>query len=198
MTEALLQTLNERRRRPRSCPQGRFDGRGIVICAGGPRYFTCAWVLISVLRHVHRVALPIQVWHLGRSEMSDEMRLLLEEMDVEVVDAESVIARHPARVAGGWPLKPYAIAHSRFREVLYLDADTVPLVNPLQAFDWAGYREGGLLLWPDIIELKASNPIWHKLGLEGRARISIDASVLAVDKERAWDIVKFAVLLNEH
>src|SRR5262245_56338271 len=69
MTEALLQTLNERRGRPRSCPQGRFDGRGIVICAGGPRYFTCAWVLISVLRHVHRVALPIQVWHLGRSEM---------------------------------------------------------------------------------------------------------------------------------
>lgn len=25
-------------------PAGRFEGRGIVICAGGARLFTCAWV----------------------------------------------------------------------------------------------------------------------------------------------------------
>src|SRR5262249_4101219 len=192
LQQALAQKL------PSPDPPWGFEGRGIVICAGGPRYFTCAWVLVSVLRQVYRTDVPIQVWHLGRSEMSDEMRLLLEELDIEVIDAEAVIARFPARVAGGWPLKPYAIAYSRFREVLYLDADTVPLVDPLQAFDWARYHEGGFLLWPDIIELKASNPIWHKIGLEGRARISIDSGVLAVDKERAWDIVKFAVMLNEH
>lgn len=181
-----------------SYPGARFEQRGIVICAGGPRYFTCAWVLLSLLRQVYRIDLPIQVWHLGRAEMSEEMRLLLEEHDVEVVDADGVIARFPARVAGGWPLKPYAIANSRFREVLYLDADTVPLVDPLRVFEWMEYREHGLLMWPDVIDLKASNPIWHRIGLEPRHCIGVDACALAVDKHRAWEVLDFAVLLNEH
>jgi hypothetical protein len=29
-----------------------FDGRGIVICAGGIRYFACAAVAAKMLRHV--------------------------------------------------------------------------------------------------------------------------------------------------
>jgi hypothetical protein len=183
---------------PTPCPQDRFEGRGIVICAGGTRYFTCAWVLISVLRHVHRTALPIQVWHLGRGEMSEEMRNLLLEEGVEIVDAEAVVAHHPARLTGGWPLKPYAIAQSRFREVLYLDADTVPLVDPQAAFGWAQYCEHGLLLWPDAVNIKDTNPIWARLGLEPVEQASIDSGVLLVDKARAWDILRLAVVLNEH
>src|SRR4029079_8233298 len=113
MSDSLRQALAARLQAPPPYPADRFDGRGIVICAGGPRYFVCAWVLISMLRQVHRSDLPIQVWHLGQREMSEEMRVLLENMQVEVVDAETVIGRHPARVAGGWPLKPYAIMNSR-------------------------------------------------------------------------------------
>jgi hypothetical protein len=192
----LRQAIAERERA--QYPAGRFEGRGIVTCAGGPRYFTCVWVLVFLLRQIYRINLPIQVWYLGRLEMSEAMRLLLEEQGVEVVDAETVIARFPARVAGGWPLKPYAIAHSRFREVLYLDADVVPLVDPLTVFDWTGYGERGLLLWPDAIELKASNPIWHAVGLKPRDCISIDAGLLAVDKQRSWCSLDLAVLLNEH
>ena len=167
---------------PARCPTDRFDGRGIVICAGGTRYFTCAWVLIFILRRVHRNLLPIQVWHLGRREMSEEMRILLSEEGIEVVDAEMVAAQKPARLAGGWPLKPYAIAHSRFREVLYLDADTVPLVDPQIAFGWDEYRDNGLLLWPDRVDIKASNPIWARLGLEPTEQASIDSGVLLADK----------------
>ena len=150
----LRAAIDERLRNPPPFPQDRFAGRGIVICAGGQRYFTCAWVLISILRRVHQTKLPIQVWHLGRSEMSEAMQLLLEEQGVEVVNAETVLHRHPATIAGAWPLKPYAIAHSRFREVIFLDADTVPLVDPAVMFDWEPYRQPGLLLWPDVIDLR--------------------------------------------
>ncbi|MBX9775208.1 MAG: alpha-1,3-mannosyltransferase family protein [Xanthobacteraceae bacterium] len=198
MTSAFHQALEARLRRPAIYPADRFAGRGIVVCAGGPRYFTCAWVLIWMLRRVHRVALPIQVWHLGRCEMSEEMQMLLEENDVEVVNAETIIAQHPARIAGGWPLKPYAIQHSRFREVLYLDADTVPLVDPLRAFDWPLYGDSGALMWPDIVNLKASNPIWARLGLVPRDHTSVEACALLFDKQRAWRLLDLAVLLNEH
>lgn len=198
MAGSLRQALDERLRAPKPYPGDRFEGRGIVVCAGGPRYFICAWVLISLLRRVYRVELPIQVWHLGQGEMSEEMRRLLEEMQVEVVDAEAVIARFPARVCGGWPLKPYAILQSRFREVLYLDADTVPLTDPSLLFDWDLYRKDGMLMWPDIVDLKAVNPIWRDLGLEPRDCTSVEAGILLVDKARAWNVLDLAVLLNEH
>jgi hypothetical protein len=198
MQSSLDKAIEHRLSSPAQYPNSRFEGRGIVICAGGTRYFTCAWVLISILRRVHRCALPIQVWHLGRREMSEEMRILLSEEGIEVVDAEAVAAQHPARLAGGWPLKPYAIAQSRFREVLYLDADTVPLVDPQAAFSWDGYRDNGLLLWPDIVDIKATNPIWARLNLEPTERASIDSGVLLADKARVWDILDLAVVMNEH
>jgi hypothetical protein len=198
MQDVLRQRLNERLASPPTFPSGRFSGRGIVTCAGGPRYFTCVWVLIWVLRHLHRTSLPIQVWHLGVAEMGAGMRAILEEEGVEVVNAETVISRHPARVSGGWPLKPYAIMHSRFQEVLYLDADTIPLSDPAAVFGWQIYQAAGLLLWPDILDLKAESPVWEKLGLAPRDCISVESGVLAVDKARAWSVLDIAVLLNEH
>lgn len=198
MQHLLQETIERRRAAPRAYESSRFEGRGIVICAGGVRYFTCAWVLIWVLRRVHRVSLPIQVWHLGQGELSEEMRLLLVGEGVEVVDAEALVARHPARLSGGWPLKPYAIAHSRFREVLFLDADTVPLTDPQQAFAWSAYRDNGLLLWPDRVDIKATNPVWTRLGLTPCERPSVDSCIMLVDKARAWDVLDVALALNEH
>jgi hypothetical protein len=198
MQASLYQAIEDRRAAPAQYPTGRFEGRGIVICAGGERYFTCAWVLIYVLRHVYRCEFPIQIWHLGRREMSEEMSALLVEQGVEVVDAETVVARHPARLAGGWPLKPYAIAQCRFREVLYLDADTVPLVDPQAAFAWREYCDTGLLLWPDLIDIRAENPIWARLGLKPAERMSVDSCILLADKSRVWEILDLAVLMNEY
>jgi hypothetical protein len=198
VVDELRVAIEDRLRHPPRFPDERFAGRGIVVCAGGPRYFTCAWVLISVLRSVYQTKLPIQVWHLGRCEMSEAMQILLEEQDVEVVNAATALHRYPAKVAGPWPLKPYAIAHSRFREVLSLDADTVPLSDPGSILDWDLYRESGLLFWPDIIDLLETNPIWSNLGLEPRGSLSVESSVLAIDKTRTWNVLDIAILLNEH
>ena len=65
----LRAAIDERGQNPPPFPVGRFSSRGIVICAGGQRYFTCAWILISVLQRALGTKLPIQVWHLGRSEI---------------------------------------------------------------------------------------------------------------------------------
>jgi hypothetical protein len=51
-------------------PSG-YDGRGIVTCAGGTGYNTCAWVLINRLRDLG-CRLPIQVWYLGERERDEE------------------------------------------------------------------------------------------------------------------------------
>jgi hypothetical protein len=193
----LRTAIDERLGNPPSFPEGRFAGRGIVICAGGQRYFTCAWILIAVLQRALKTTLPIQVWHLGRNELSEAMQLMLEERGVEVVNAEMALHRYPATIEGGWPLKPYAITHCRFREVVFLDADTVPLADPSELFTWEPYRRTGLLLWPDVIDLRKQNPIWNSLGIEPRKCMSVDSGVIAIDKARGWRLLDLAILFNE-
>ncbi len=91
---------------PDPYPAERFSGRGIVICAGGARLLTGAWVTINVLRRTLGCTLPIQVWHLGTAELGPFERTLFDDLGVEVVDAEEVRRVHPVRMLGGWELKP--------------------------------------------------------------------------------------------
>jgi hypothetical protein len=45
------------------------------------------------------------------------------------------LGRFPHPSLGGWQLKPYSIVHCPFREVLFLDADNVPLRDPTFLFE---------------------------------------------------------------
>jgi hypothetical protein len=151
-------------RRPAPLGDRRFDGRGVVICAGGFRYFTCAWVCVNLLRH-HGCRLPIQLWHLGADEMTNGMRALVAPLDVECVDALELQKRHPARVLRGWELKPYSIINCPFREVLLLDADNVPLTDPEYLFDGAEYHRAGAVFWPDFGRLRPDRTVWPLAGI---------------------------------
>ena len=175
-----------------------FEGRGIVVCAGGARMFLNAYVLLRILRETLRSALPIQLWHLGPQELSTVMRALIDDLDVEPVDAFAVRAKHPAAVADGWQLKPYAVLHSRFEEVLLLDADQVPVRDPAELFDWPQYKEAGALFWPDIIDLVPDNPVWQLCGLEPRHCPSLESGQVLIEKQRYWRALNLVVFLNEH
>jgi len=179
-------------------PEHRFEGRGIVICAGGARLFTCAWVAIGLLRRHLACTLPIEVWHLGPEEMGPPMRGLLEELGVQTVDALEVAKRHQVERLGGWELKPYAVTHSRFREVLLLDADNVPLRDPGFLFDRPEFRDTGTLFWPDIVQLSPGNEIWAISGLTYRDTPSVESGQMVLDKSRCWRALSLAHWMNQH
>lgn len=180
-----------------SCPPGRFAGRGIVICAGGESLFVNAWVLVHVLRRVLHSQLPIEIWHLGRAEMSPRMANLLESLGARVIDARAILNEFPARIHDGWQLKVYALMHSAFRDVLLLDADQVPVVDPSVIFAWPEYADTGAVFWPDIIELSATNPIWDACGLPALRRRSFETGQIAIDKSRHWQALQVTLHLNE-
>jgi hypothetical protein len=181
-----------------SYPAERYAGRGIVICAGGARLFTCAYVAIGILRRIMGCRLPIQLWHLGPQELGPPMRALLKQFDVEMVDALDTTDRPPMRIVGGWELKPYAIIHSRFREVFLLDADNVALIDPAELFDLPQYAATGAVFWPDIVQLRADNPIWDICGIAYRATSSFESGQLLVDKQRCWHALQLTMHMNEH
>jgi len=179
-------------------PEDRFAGRGIVICAGGARLFTCAWVAIALLRRHLACTLPIEVWHLGPEEMGPPMRGLLEELDAQPVDAFEVAKRHQVERLGGWELKPYAVMHSRFREVLLLDADNVPVRDPSFLFDRPEFRDTGALFWPDIVRLSPDNEIWAISGLSYRDMWSVESGQMVLDKSRCWRALSLSHWINQH
>jgi hypothetical protein len=169
---------------------GTHSGRGVVI-AGGGKYFAAAYVAVRVLRHVG-CTLPVHLWHLG-GEVDDAMRELLRPHGVTCVDAEEVARVHPYRFLPdhwwrGWQLKPYAVAHSPFREVLFLDADCYPARDPSFLFDRPGYRAAGAVFWPDLVgSLGLFTPDrWALFGLEPADRIPFESGQMVINKEACW------------
>jgi ADP-heptose:LPS heptosyltransferase len=176
----------------------RFAGRGIVICGGGARYFTNAWVCVNMLRYLG-CELPIQLWHLGARELDGRMAALMAPLGVSCVDAHALRKRHPARRLAGWELKPYAILHSPFREVLLLDADNVPVRDPAELFETPEYERAGAVFWPDYdagpnAKLAA---IWRSCGLRQPREPEFESGQVLVNKSRCWPALSLTLWFNE-
>ncbi len=154
---ARLEDFENASRKTYLYPAHEFSGRGIVICGGGNKYFPCVWVCINMLRKVGCL-LPIELWHFS-TEMSDLQKTLVSTLNVKCIDATEVRRKKPVRNLGGWELKPYAIIHSSFREVLLLDADNVVVVDPEFLFNTAPYKRVGAIFWPDYCVSGANE--WH-------------------------------------
>ena len=196
--EALRRQLAERCSEHGPYPAHLFAGSGIVICAGGAAIFTNAYVLIHVLRRELGCRLPIEVWHFGASELSDRMRSLLRALDADPVDADSVIASTGVAIGDGWQLKSLALMWSRFEQVLLLDADQVPEIDPSSLMHWPEFAATGAVLWPDICSILPDNPIWNACDLEPRRIRAVESGQLLIDKARHWRALRIILFLNEH
>ncbi|RZK01752.1 MAG: hypothetical protein EOO43_23925, partial [Flavobacterium sp.] len=94
-------------------PKDRFIGKGIVMCAGGIEYVTCAYVCIKALRTLGCV-LPIEVWHRADEMCCDSIKMI-ESAGASCRSFSSEIESKFNSVA----LKPAAIVESSFEEVLF-------------------------------------------------------------------------------
>jgi hypothetical protein len=174
-----------------------FSGSGIIICAGGMKYITCAWVCIHMLRKLG-CRLPIQVWYLGKRELNCRIRDLLIRRNVEFVDALALRKKYPVRILNGWELKAYAILNCRFKEVLFLDADNVPVRNPEYLFNCPEYRKIGAVFWPDYSRLDRTRSIWKICGISYRDEPEFESGQILVNKAICWKALSLAHWYNQH
>ena len=174
-----------------------FAGRGIVIVGGGLRYFPCAWVCIRMLRECG-CKLPIELWHLGSEEMTVSMSDLVAQYDVACVDGQEKADQFGTGDLGGWELKPLAILRCRFQEVLLLDADNFPLMDPTFLFDTPKYKEHGAVFWSDYGRLKADDPIWEIAGVSYRDEPAFESGQILIDKARCWKPLQLTMWMNQN
>lgn len=111
------------------------DGRGVATSAGGLRLALNAYVGLKRLRRSSD--LPVEWFHVGEAEMPDPVRR-------RMARDLGGLAFRDLEGPRGCAVKPFALRASRFREVLWLDADNAPLRDPGALFG------GGPLFWPDL------------------------------------------------
>ena len=174
-----------------------WQGRGIVICAGGVRYFLCAWVCINMLRK-QGCHLPVELWHLNDAEVNDTMRTMVEALGVTCINAQEVRKLYPARILNGWEIKAFALLHSAFREVLLLDADNVPVVDPTFLFETKQFEETGAIFWPDFGRLEPFRSIWELTGVTYRDEPEFESGQIVLDKARCFLPLSLAMWFNEY
>jgi hypothetical protein len=89
--------------------------------------------------------------------------------------------------------------HSRFREVLLLDADNMPIADPTYLFDEPEYRRTGAVFWPDISCLAPHRKIWELTGVTYRREPAVESGQLLVNKSLSWPALALAAWMNcEH
>lgn len=181
---------------PDAAPPG--AGRGIVTC-GSVRFAPLLWLLVRSLRY-HGCALPIELWHLG-GEVNDALRRLLEPQGVsfrEVADPLCPPTPHP-RAAHA--LKPHAIAHSAFREVLFLDADNCAFRDPTFLFETTEFRRHRAIFWPDwgpMTQHLGGPELRRDFGLRDGPQVEFESGQIVLDKVDRWRALALTLHLNEH
>lgn len=138
----------------------------------------------------------MELWYQGKQECSPEMIALAEQWGVECIDAEVLMTPQERQVLNGWGLKPYAIAHCSFQEVLYLDADNVPVCSPEYLFDSPEYKAVGAVFWPDRGSTGAENAIWEICDVPYKREPEFESGQLLVDKERHWPALMLTIYMN--
>ncbi|HEY4111752.1 hypothetical protein [Puia sp.] len=189
LIEKLRREWQETAQQTEAYPGG-FNGRGIVICAGGIRYFTCAWVNIRMLRH-NGCSLPIEVWYNG-DELTEEVIDLLRQMQVICKNVKD----HTTSDLSDYALKPFAILRSSFKEVLYLDADNNSTGDPAYLFDSDEFKATGAVFWPDFWKTGRFNPIWKVIGSKEYDSWEQESGQVLVDKEKCWREMNLCLYFN--
>ena len=186
-------------------PEGRYRGRGIVLCAGGAVHLSNAYVCMKFLREF--TDLPIELFYVGEAEMPKTVRELLRKdfapITLTDITQPQFQLAHPflyVRHFRGFQIKPYALLHSSFEEIFYIDADNIPLQSPELLFAAEEYERTGALFWPDLERTKSTKAeLFQVFGVMSESLMrdfEFESGQIVLDKRRCWKALLTVALAN--
>ncbi|MCJ1476276.1 hypothetical protein MMC13_004942 [Lambiella insularis] len=142
-------------------PENAFEGRGVVMLAGG-KYSEFAATALGMLREVGS-RLPVEVWMKDHSEEKEGWCAELEQEGMVCRRLSDYMDMSALPMPYQW--KIFTMLFSSFEEMIFLDADDMPIRNPDVIFDSPVYRENGAILWPDYWKHSGSSWLPYVLGM---------------------------------
>lgn len=169
---------------------GAKTGQG-VLWVGEGKYWPGIVIGVRLLRQFSDI--PVEIW--SRGPVGHE----LDDVEgVRLVDMLTMQADHPARILRGWEAKAYAIAHSRFEQILFLDADAYCTADPLPLFDHL--RQAPFVYWEDLHCCKANvRPEGFGITQRDIDRVPpVQGGQLLIDVPRFWREILLTHWLCQH
>ena len=181
-----------------SYPNDQFGGRGVVMLAGA-RYAEFAATSLGMLRDMGS-RLPVEIW---AKDEKEELSGWCAELETEGIACRRLVdhmdmsaLKHPYQ----W--KVFTLLFSSFREILFLDADDMPVRNPDDVFESEAYQSTGAVLWPDYWKHSGSPWAPYIVGLSDKASDmlmddrSVESGQIIWDKARHWKSLLLAAFYN--
>ena len=186
-------------------PEGRYRGRGVVLCAGGPIHLANAYVCLKFLRTF--TDLPVELFYAGPVEMPEGVDDLLQKDFAPIVLADITGRKfreeHPfldIRNFRGCQIKPYALLYSSFEEIFYIDVDNIPLQSPVTLFESEEYKQTGALFWPDLpITRSTTEELFQVFGVTAevlKRELEFESGQIVLNKRRCWRALLTVCLAN--
>jgi hypothetical protein len=172
-------------------------GRGIVMVAGNADTFQRVVWSVKYMRS-KGTTLPVQVYHFPDEALPPDhtLRTELQELGVELVEASGQ-TRDQGKTKS-YHLKAIAVVDSPWKEVLYLDSDSIPIKDPEYMFHSPSYLRTRFWATPDYWRTSANNAIWPILGVRCRDEWEMEAGQIFVDKEFHLDVFLLTRFMLEH
>jgi alpha 1,2-mannosyltransferase len=176
-----------------------LDKRGIVMIAY-PKVVAGLYAIVRTLRSLG-CALPVEVW-IDPTEMRAKHSVL-----VELVKYYNVLVRvirDPN--ASKFHAKPYAIYHSRFESVLWIDSDNIPVRDPTYLFEAPEFVKHGAMFWPDFWRPTIDTPfnvheqsaLWTLLDMPFTDMFEQESGQLLVNRSRSQAALTKLMFYSAH
>jgi alpha 1,2-mannosyltransferase len=173
---------------------GIFKGKGVVMVGGG-EYFGPAIISIHMLRRTGS-NLPVEVFVPDDSEYEEVVcKNYLKKLGARCVVLSHILDKSKIKVSRKddadlkithYQLKSLALLLSSYSDVLLLDSDSIPVLDPLlNIFETEPYKSKGMIIWPDFWRSTESPKYWDIAGKDFPSYLPATASEagqLAVNK----------------
>ncbi|DBA91081.1 TPA: hypothetical protein ACH3X1_016046 [Trebouxia sp. C0004] len=190
--------------------------RGIIMPAGKALRLGSAYVAVQLLREELQCDLPIEIWHIA-GEIDAHTKAVFETSFSGVTCRDATTLPYPSHhkpaSIKGYALKAFALYATSFTEVILLDADNLPVLNPALLFDSPEYQLHGSMFWPDLFALPLSRvsgiqaQAYHLLGwsepwapsaVGNSSFMFAESGQFLLDRRRHADVVEWAWFINSY
>ena len=211
---ALLHLFDEACSQDYEYPEGLYKGQGIVTCASAKSghssgkdlkhgYFPGAW---SMLKEVRRLGcnLPVTFAYLGFEEFAPNLMHLIEPHNATSLDLRWLDwFTNPMRILAGWESKIAAIMACPYEEVLFMDADNIPVSAPDYLFTQPAYLEHGAMFWGDLGPSTKHEwlpkEVWDAIGVAKPDNyLDFESGQLLINKRKCWKALNVCRHINEY
>lgn len=171
------------------CAASKASRDGIVMVVY-PKLLASAYASIRVLRDVLDCDLPIEIWyHVDEIGTNHALLAPLRQLSARTHGVSFRTMDNPR--TRGFLAKIFAINHSKFERVLFLDTDNVPVRDPRFLFNSPKFVDTGAVFWPDywhprrtLFNLHDSSMLWELLDIPYVDMFEQESGQLLLDRTR--------------